>query len=284
MQEKWILFCYALIFSSVFFFLAYRQGFFNSFHSSRLPSIRGSEVLFGFVPYLLYQVVLGPILIGLYLFLNNQSLSDFSRLDDFSKGWLSLFLMLVALLSIVPAYFVLPSHKRDELWSQTSTSWYKQVAFGIAAWLLIFPLATAANQLISIVVFYFFQHPEQEQMMIQQMRKIASHPLLFSCLGVTIATIVPLTEEFLFRGLLQNWLKRILNNVTASVAISSVIFSCFHFSFSLGWTNLELLPTLFILSCMLGYIYERQRSLWASVGLHGFYNLVSLISIFAGLE
>ncbi len=284
MEEKLVVFCYALMIGMFFFLLAYKKGFFSSFQSSQFPLIWGKELAWGFSAYLLSQLILMPFLIGLTFHLTGKSFNDFYTLDPLTKGWWNLIFMSGGFLSIIPVYLSLPSYKREQLRSQTSTPWHKHIAIGIASWFVIFPLTTAVNQLISLVTFYFLQHPEKEQLVIQQMRQLSSSHLLFGCLGLTIVALVPLTEEFLFRGLLQNWLKRNLNHATAAVLISSLIFSCFHFSISLGWSNIELLPTLFLLSCMLGYLYERQRSLWASVGLHGFYNLVTLISIYVGLE
>ena len=61
--------------------------------------------------------------------------------------------------------------------------------------------------------------------------------------------------------------------------IASLIFAAFHFSTSQGLNNIELLVSLFVLSCFLGFLYERQESLLASMALHATFNAISILAI-----
>ena len=88
----------------------------------------------------------------------------------------------------------------------------------------------------------------------------------------------PLLEEFLFRGLFQTWIKKHLG-VKAAILIASLCFALFHVSVAHGVGNLSLVPSLFVFSCFLGFIYERQKSLFASIVLHTTFNLVSTLRI-----
>lgn len=293
MQEKWIIFCIAAVIGMFFFRIAYVRGFFNTFTASRLPVIHGGYVLLAMACYLLGQVIVGPFFIGIYLAVSRhlieyaeleRLLEHFNQLDPYTMGWAHFIFIVCGFLCLAIAYFIIPSSVRKQLWAQTPTPRYRQIGLGIASWIMIYPCVLAINQLVSMIVFYFFEHPEAEQLLVEQMRKIVSWPVLFSSLSLIIFTLVPWSEELLFRGLLQNWLKKLLNSATYSVVITSVIFSCVHLSLSMGWSNIELLLTLFPLSCMLGYLYERQRSLWAPIALHGTYNFIMMVLIWLELE
>jgi hypothetical protein len=88
----------------------------------------------------------------------------------------------------------------------------------------------------------------------------------------------PVIEELLFRGFLQNYFKRYLGT-KAAILITSLCFALFHLAPSQGLGNISLVISLFSFACFLGFVYERQKSLFASIGLHMFFNLVSSIRI-----
>jgi hypothetical protein len=95
---------------------------------------------------------------------------------------------------------------------------------------------------------------------------------------IAVVIIAPIAEELLFRGTFQQYLRKFFS-VKTSILLTAAIFACFHLSFSQGLGNFSLIPSLFIFSCFLGYIYERQGSLFASIGLHLAFNLASSLQI-----
>jgi membrane protease YdiL (CAAX protease family) len=82
--------------------------------------------------------------------------------------------------------------------------------------------------------------------------------------------VIPLVEEWLFRGLLYTYLKRHLPFVWAVVA-NVVMFSLCHYN--IGGHFLALLPHLG-LGLVLVIYYERSRSIAACIVLHGVANMV----------
>jgi membrane protease YdiL (CAAX protease family) len=84
---------------------------------------------------------------------------------------------------------------------------------------------------------------------------------------LSAAFLAPLTEELLYRVLLQGWAQSHLAPWQAIVA-SSFVFVAQH-SMS-DW--LPLLP----LALILGYVYHRRRSYLAVVVLHALFNGVML--------
>lgn len=279
LHEKWMIFWYAFGISILAFGVAWRKGLFKSFYASSLPIIRGIDVLRGFGFFLFMELLLIPILAGLVLFFMGKDSENFAHLNQGIKGWLNLLIILGGFGGVLLAYCGLTNLQRQQLWKQTSDPWYKNFGIGIASWFVSYPLVLAFSQLMSIVAWHLFHHSFVEQVAVQHLRKTQTEPLLFIATVLTVITIVPLTEEFLFRGLLQSWLKRKFQNSSIAIIVSSLIFACFHFSSAQGVTNIELLSSLFILSCMLGYVYERERSLWAPIGLHSFFNFMSFLMI-----
>ena len=89
-------------------------------------------------------------------------------------------------------------------------------------------------------------------------------------LWITLAAVVmaPLTEELVFRVILQGSLQSKLSPKTA-IAISSIVFAGVH-----GFPDsLALVP----LAVILGYVYHRRHSYLAVVVLHALFNLLNLI-------
>lgn len=279
LQEKWLVFWIALSIGVWALGIAWRQGLFSPFQASSIPFIRGVDVLKGFGFFLFSEILLIPALIGLAFMLVGRDLNQTIQFSPQVKGWINLLIILGGFGGVFLAYFELTAVQRQQLWWQTETPWYIHVGMGIVAWLVSYPLVLAFSEGISLALWHIFHHPFVEQVVVQNVRHTMTNPILFGLTALTIITLVPFTEEFLFRGLLQSWLKRKFHNTSIAILLSSFVFALFHYSHPQGVTNIELLSSLFLLSCMLGYIYERQRSLWAPIGLHSFFNFMSLLMI-----
>jgi uncharacterized protein len=280
LHEKWLIFWWALGIGLVALGIAYRQGLFKPFQATYHPAIKGMDVLKGFVFFLFIELFLIPTIIGVILTFKGENLDHLFHLNQQVKGWLNLSIILGGFAGVSLVYLQLTKGQRQQLWQQTSSTWVHNIGVGIAAWFVSYPLVLAFSQIISLAAWHFFHHSFTEQVVVQHMRQSLADPLLFGSTAVAIVTIVPFTEELLFRGFLQTWLKRKFHHPVGAILLSSLIFAAFHYSSAQGLTNIELLSSLFLLSCMLGYIYERQRSLWAPIGLHSFFNLMSLLMIY----
>lgn len=88
--------------------------------------------------------------------------------------------------------------------------------------------------------------------------------------------MAPVSEELLFRGLLQTAvLYSVSRNATAltrwaAIAITSVVFTLYH-------PEIWMMPPIFILSMCLGYLYERTGNLWACMLLHAGFNAANVL-------
>jgi membrane protease YdiL (CAAX protease family) len=90
--------------------------------------------------------------------------------------------------------------------------------------------------------------------------KLAIAPLQF--IGIFLFTALP--EEFLFRGLIQNWLQRATSGHTASLLIASVIFGASHLNNGPPIPNYRYFLLATIAGIFYGRSWQRTGSLMAS--------------------
>lgn len=88
-----------------------------------------------------------------------------------------------------------------------------------------------------------------------------------------VALLAAVGEEIVFRGLIQNYLQKILRNKHAAVWIAAFIFSFMHFQF------FGFFPRL-ILGAVLGYLFAWSGSLLPSVAGHFINNLMGVMAYY----
>lgn len=84
--------------------------------------------------------------------------------------------------------------------------------------------------------------------------------------------IAPLTEEILFRGMLQTVFRSYTQRTWRAIIMTSLIFAVYHFQYPLHW------PALFVFGVVLGYAYEKSGSLFRAIFLHSIFNAISVFS------
>ena len=107
---------------------------------------------------------------------------------------------------------------------------------------------------------------------------------------ILAAVVAPVTEEILFRGLLQGWLAGMFRSRWAAIVVSAGIFAVFHLAaredaiageFPLA--RIETIPALFVLGLVLGYSYEKSGSLYRPMAIHLVFNALSLLTAWGQL-
>jgi hypothetical protein len=163
-----------------------------------------------------------------------------------------------------------------------SSHWFirsKDLVKGMFCWFIAYPFVMIVNQVVSIFMQLLGVASQEEQVAVHYVKSTMSNPLLFFFTTAGVICIVPILEETLFRGFFQTWAKQRWGRMYA-ITITSALFACFHFSASQGIKNIELLLSLYTLSCFLGFVFERYRSIWVPIGLHGTFNGISIAMIF----
>jgi membrane protease YdiL (CAAX protease family) len=88
-------------------------------------------------------------------------------------------------------------------------------------------------------------------------------------LFLAVAVLAPITEEFLFRGLLQNSFSKYMP-AYAAILLSSAIFAAVHM-------QIEAFPALMVLGAGFGLIYHLTGSLRVNIFLHVINNSAALL-------
>jgi uncharacterized protein len=100
---------------------------------------------------------------------------------------------------------------------------------------------------------------------------LRAHPLnVLQALGTFLGVlwVVALSEEFFFRGLLQQWLERWTGNAAAALITASVIFGSAHLGFHRIFPNWRWAIVAGILGVFLGLTWRSARSVQASMVTH----------------
>ena len=88
--------------------------------------------------------------------------------------------------------------------------------------------------------------------------------------------LAPAAEELFFRGAIYSWFRQ-RAGIWVSVLASSALFALGHAD------TFAVVITSFILGAVNALVFERTRSLWASIAIHAVNNCISVILVYAAL-
>lgn len=265
-----------LILSLIVFGFAKKGGFFKLNPPFYPPWPTIGESLGGFLVYLFVSILIAPIIVLLLFFSFTGTFTiQIKMLPEAHRGWIQWGVLLLTFVALV-LYLIKIRREvaRWILWGkapQDFKTFGKNVGMGALTWLISYPFVLLANLLSGFLSEKFWGKSGVEQVAVKNLLSFKAEPFLFVAMLFMVILLVPFMEELLFRGFLQSWLRRKMGRMGA-LFLTAIIFACVHFSPSQGIGNFELILTLFVLSCFLGFIYERQQSLWASFGLHMTFN------------
>lgn len=287
LEEHLIALIAGLFLSAFAILIAWRIHYFTIPHYEEIASAKlpFRSVLGAFTLYLATELLLIPavVVLGWYVIAQPESIYEVDNAFTLSnKAWINLGSLIVVLIILVLYSFSMRSDQRKLIWNPAQKNrrdLFKDLFVGIFTWFLSFPIVLTIENLLVLIIAYLF--PESttpvDQVAVKYLKALAGVPYLFWLTAFILCTCVPVIEELLFRGFLQTWLKGKLNRSKA-IFLTSICFAFMHFSTSQSYANINLLSALFVLSCFLGFLYERQRSLWAPIGLHACFNAISILS------
>lgn len=276
-----------LILSALFSFIvlgcAHKFGYFKLPPKTPPFQLPFKYVLGAFVFFLFAALVVFSIAYFLVLpWLTGISVKEVATIPYQWKGWIhiiSITLVLIALLGYCALIKKDAAHAI--FWGDQKPSWdlvVKNIGWGIASLLIAYPLVIFVHVFSSHLSEWIFGKSGIEQVAVKELGKAKGDPGLLAAMSILTAIIVPFLEELLFRGFLQTWIRRYVGRI-GTIFVTGLIFACAHFAASQGVGNFELIISLFSLSCFLGFIYERQKTLWAPFGLHMSFNGLNVIGL-----
>jgi len=257
--------------------LAYQKGFFHLPEGQwKEKSLRLLDPLVAFVIFFVVNLILTPNIYSLlkYLFPEMPILGYFSWITFLTYS--ITILGLVAYLSKMDSKTLKGMIKSEFLEKQ---SIFMDILMGILACIIVTPVTIffgLSLELILTKVFTITFLPDQSA--VAFLKKALNYPAYFIPAALTVSILAPVMEELLFRGFLQSYLRKFLR-CNWAIILSSIVFALFHFNLQQKEANFLIIPILFIMGLMLGFIYERQRSLYASISLHATYNIMNIVNI-----
>lgn len=267
--------------SLVISWMAWSRGFFRlPLKSYRPPLISRYYVGISFLLFVGIYIVLAPFLLRFLSKSFNLRISSINALS-----FLQIAVFLLTFLSLCLCGLIINKANFLRIWKDRTFPGNKPIAtdmyMGLITWFIAFPAIAVVSELFSALLLYFFEHLGKEQVAIQYLKMAAMSPVSLACAVFSILIGAPVLEEYLFRGVLQTSL-RTRFSVKTSIIISSLAFAFFHLTPSQGIANITLFASLFTFALYLGFIYEKQRSLYANIFLHMTFNLISVIRIVSG--
>ena len=92
-------------------------------------------------------------------------------------------------------------------------------------------------------------------------------------IGIIIfGLLAAISEEFLFRGIIQQALVKLFKNTHVGIIVTALVFSAFHADFYGFFPR-------FVLGLMLGYMFWMSGSIWASIIMH-FVNNSTIVMLY----
>lgn len=265
------------ILSALFLRCASKKGYFQSLGQPLWnPPIQWYQVIGVFGLYFGISYFIMPLIAQFLLIYSPEKPIEASRISLMT--WLNFTNTTLIFLSILACVF----KRFKSIWRQDGEPphWIKDLKAMSITLALAIPVILFCGSLIDLVIHGVFKLENlPDQIAVQWLKTTFAFPGYFLITAFTIIILAPLLEETLFRGFLQSFLRKHLGPKFA-IGITAFCFSCFHFSWEQGWNNIPIITTLFPLALFLGYLYEKQRSLFASISMHASFNTISLINIY----
>lgn len=269
-------------------FVAWKFGYYQILNAPdpNSSSLSWKRSLGAFVVYLGVQVLIVPFLYACWLLIQGEDITNLEHYKQtaIERGWIGIFSVIITGIALIAYYLrLVPNDREKVVGTRFTQAPVRNVFLGYLSWFIAFPWVVVVNRLISFAFDYWHIETNVDQVAVRGLKESMADPALFWTSVIFIVAIIPVFEELLFRGFLQSWLKGLFG-VGIAIPITAFIFALFHFASSQKAENIELILSLFILACYLGFLRERQQSLIAPIALHSTFNLLSIMMIIASAE
>lgn len=237
------------------------------------------QIALVFVGYFLISILISPLILLASWPLINKLFSHYDNPILLKLSYFQVIHTLCLLLFISCLFASSMQAKIKFIYNSSIHSPLHASLLGIGNWFVAFPCVWILYQILNVIYTGIFGSIKPEQSAIRIVKIMSDHPISLFLGIINIVFMAPYIEEVFFRGFMHDLLRPKIG-IIPTIYASSLIFSLMHFSREQGNSNLVLLPCLFLFSLFLGRIYEKERSIWSSIGLHAAFNSFSTIRIF----
>lgn len=250
-----------------------------SFPVSTRHYCSNKQIALVFVGYFLISIFLSPLILVMTWPLINKLFGHYQNPLLLKLSYFQV-IHTLCLLLFISCLFASPMRSKiKSIYNSSAHSPLYALLLGIGNWFIAFPCVWILYQILNAIHTGIFGATKSEQSAIRIFKIMLDHPISFFLGIINVVFMAPYIEEVFFRGFMHDFLRPKVG-IPSTIFISSVIFSLMHFSREQGSSNLVLLPCLFFFSLFLGRIYEKERSIWSSIGLHAAFNCFSAVGIF----
>ena len=179
-------------------------------------------------------------------------------------------LMAIAARSLGVVAFVMLVSRATRLQPDRRMSWPAAIGVGAAGLLLVWPLVTA-----SIVLAGWITGAPADRIAHETLRELSQHAVRgwVAVMIALVTVVVPVVEEVMYRGLLQESMRRAGARPWPAVVLTSILFALAH----VAAVQPHALIGLFVFGLGLGWAYERTGRLWAPIVMHGLFNAGNVV-------
>ena len=241
------------------------------------------KAFFASIGYLLLTLLvqlsvsmIGGIIIGVFYVISEMSQMssgavniepDLTRMVDLTLSLTNVFLLISSILTVLVLILVYKIKKRNykEELLINKTSKFNivfAIILGIACWLF----NSGALSLIDEAGLFSSQFQYMEEVL----SPLGSGSVIMSI--ITIGIVAPFAEEFLFRGIIYNTLKKKIS-IKWTIIIQAVLFGVFHGNLIQG-------SYATLLGIVFGYVTYKTKSLWPAVIIHMVNNLIATMFMY----
>ena len=241
------------------------------------------KAFFASIGYLLLTLVvqlsvsmIGGIIIGVFYVISEMSQMssgvvnvepDLTRMVDLTLRLTNVFLLISSILTVLVLILVYKikkrNYKEELLFNKTSKfNIVFAIILGVACWLF----NSGALSLIDEAGLFSSQFQYMEEVL----SPLGSGSVIMSI--ITIGIVAPFAEEFLFRGIIYNTLKKKIS-IKWTIIIQAVLFGIFHGNLIQG-------SYATLLGIVFGYVTYKTKSLWPAVIIHMVNNLIATMFMY----
>jgi membrane protease YdiL (CAAX protease family) len=204
--------------------------------------------------------------------------SLFFRLENEADHWLTMVLIPLAILLLA---------NRHSTIKTTAIALIRSLGLSLGGLRKGFLIGAAVGIPISVFQEYYSERSDSILAILGSSKVFIVLPMTFVLMLFTAG----FTEEFFFRGVLQNALTRVIKSNVAAILLASIVFGLYHLPYAylhpnwpshgdLAWAFRSAMGQGMIGGIIFGSIYVlAKRNLWATIFAHTFINLLPAMTM-----